>query len=73
MRADTARRLADAMDGFPVRSVGEGFVAARLGRGVGAISMPKIPERSLLASTFAPAGPFRVFERSDPAFAISSC
>ena len=47
--------------------------AARFGRSVGAISMPKIAERSSPASTFAPADPLRVFERSDPAFAIKSC
>lgn len=55
-----------------------GFVAAlpargRFGRAAGAISIPNIPSRSSLASTFAPAGPLRVFERSDPAFAIKSC
>jgi hypothetical protein len=47
--------------------------AARPGCGVGAISMPNIPERSSLSSTFAPAGPLYIIERSDPAFAINSC
>lgn len=56
----------------------DGFVAgaldaARLRDGAGAISMPNISDRSSPASTFAPAGPLRVFERSDPAFAINSC
>src|SRR6266852_4699597 len=68
MRADTARRLAGVMNGFPARSLGAGS-----GGGVGAISMPNIPERSSLSNTFAPAGPLRVIERADPAFAIKSC
>ena len=56
----------------------DGFVvillaAARFGRAVGAISIPNISERSSLSSTLAPAGPLRVFEMSDPAFAIKSC
>src|SRR3972149_11851294 len=49
------------------------LAAARLRSVAGAISMPNISERSSLASTFAPAGPFRFFERSDPAFASKSC
>lgn len=57
-----------AVDGFVTRVL----AAARRG-GDGAISMPNIADRSSLASTFAPAGPLRVFERSDPAFAIRSC
>ena len=102
MRADTARRFAGVMNGFPARSVGAGLLgfadvvevvrlddsfeiarvggcgvillaAARFGCGAGAISMPNIPERSWPSSTLAAAGPFRVFERSDPAFAIKSC
>ena len=102
MRADTARRCADVINGFLAWRVGAGVLgsggvvevvrlddpfafagaeavgviapaAARFGFGVGAISMPNIPERSWLSSTFAVAGPFRVFERSDPAFAIKSC
>lgn len=56
----------------------DGFVvillaATRFDGVVGAISMPNIPERSSLSSTFAPAGPLRAFEMSDPAFAIKSC
>lgn len=67
-------RLDGSSDFAPV----DGFVMillarARVGRAVGAISMPNIPERSSLASTFAPAGPLRVFEIPDPAFAIKSC
>src|SRR5713101_4073479 len=58
-----------AVDGFVVIVL----AAARFGCGVGAISMPNIPERSSLSSTFAPAGPLRVIERSDPAVAIKSC
>ena len=102
MRADTARRLAAVMNGFPARSLPTGFLgfagsgvgvrldgssvfvavdrsfviplaAARFGRSAGAISMPNIPARSSLSSTFAPDGPLRVFERSDPAVAIKSC
>jgi hypothetical protein len=57
------------VDGFVVTLL----AAACFGCGVGAISMPNIPERSSLASTFAPAGSFRFVERSDPAFAIKSC
>jgi len=48
------------------------LTAARLAGG-GAISMPNISERSSLASTFAPDGPLRFFEKPEPAFAIKSC
>ena len=67
-------RLDDAFELAGVDGIGViVLAAARFGPGVGAISMPNIPERSWLASTFAPTGRFRVFERSDPAFAIKSC
>ena len=49
------------------------LAAARLDDVVGVISMPNIPERSSLSSTFARAGPLRVFDMSDPALAIKSC
>jgi hypothetical protein len=52
VRLDDASELA-AVDGFVVILL----VAARFGCVVGAISMPNIPERSSLASTFPPAGP----------------
>jgi hypothetical protein len=69
-------------DRFGVDCPAGGFVVVRLAvrpacarfRGdADAISIPNIPARSSLASTFAPAGPLRVFERSDPALAINSC
>ena len=69
VRPDDSFEFAGA-DGFGVILVA---ARARFGCWVGAISMPNIAERSWLASTFAPAGPFRLFERSDPAFAIKSC
>src|SRR6184192_198879 len=47
--------------------------AVRFAGIVGTISMPNIPERSSLASTFAPAGAFRFCARLEPAFAIKSC
>ena len=58
-----------ALDNFLVIALD----APRFGGVVEAISMPNISERSQLASTFALAGPLRVFERSDPALAIKSC
>ena len=57
------------VDGF----VAGGRPAERFGTVARAISMPNISERSSLASTFAAAGPLRLFERSDPAFTIKSC
>ena len=67
-------RLDDSFDFAEVDGFGVIVpAAARVGCVGGAISMPNIPERSWLASTLERAGPFRVFERSDPAFAIKSC
>ena len=64
-------------DGFGVDCLAGGFGAARVGARVGgaadAISIPNIPARSSLASTFAPDGAFRFCARSEPAFAIKSC
>jgi hypothetical protein len=47
--------------------------AARGRSAAGPNSMPNIPDRSSVASTFPLAGPLRAFERSDPALAIKSC
>jgi len=82
MRSEMARRFAGVSSRFLGLPLGAGFLrafvvgvlaAVCVDDVLGAISMPNISERSSLASTFEPAGVLRVFDRSDPAFAIKSC